>query len=525
MAKKSISNLSYIGVRASSPPNFVVYDRAPLARDYKSFIIGDIWLQKNTVNVWMLTDKQSGVGTWTDISSTGDETFTSVTITTGDLTLQDGDIHVTNGDVYIHGGGLVFGLINFTSTLRTLADGTVYGLADTGAPAAGEGTVYHSNNSGIPQWGDIKSTGGTVTITTSATGINLEAAGGTAVGTFTADDANAAAPDGAGNIIIEGGTNITTEVTVAHTVTFNLDNDVTISGDFISTGGDIIASAGDIEATLGTITAGNGLVVTAGGLNITGGITIAGLNNGVVLSDNTGLLSSSDGINNYVLTSNGAGFVPTWQAVAADTGTKTFHTDAADATEAAQAITISGTANEIETSGAGSTVTIGIPNSPSFGGSATIATGLTVSNFTEGVVLSSGGGVFSSSPGTVDYVLTSNGPAANPTWKAVNDYAFDINAQVGIAYTLIIGDRGKEIQMTNAAAITLTIPTNAAVNFPVGTQIILVQYGAGTVTVVPAGGVTLNSASGMTDLYEQYSSAALIKQDNVNEWLLVGDLK
>ena len=49
--------------------------------------------------------------------------------------------------------------------------------------------------------------------------------------------------------------------------------------------------------------------------------------------------------------------------------------------------------------------------------------------------------------------------------------------------------------MNKSTAITLTIPTNASVAFPVDTQIDVVAYGAGDVSIAGAGGVTINSLS------------------------------
>ena len=53
------------------------------------------------------------------------------------------------------------------------------------------------------------------------------------------------------------------------------------------------------------------------------------------------------------------------------------------------------------------------------------------------------------------------------------------NAQTGTAYTLALSDAGKLVTFNNAAAITLTIPTNASVALPICTRIDLLQYGAG----------------------------------------------
>ena len=95
------------------------------------------------------------------------------------------------------------------------------------------------------------------------------------------------------------------------------------------------------------------------------------------------------------------------------------------------------------------------------------------------------------------------------------------NAQTGTAYTLVLTDAGKLVEMSNAAAITLTIPTNSSVAFPTGTQIDLLQTGAGQVTVGGAG-VTLQSEGSKLKLKGQYAAATLIKRAT-NTWVLIGN--
>jgi hypothetical protein len=97
------------------------------------------------------------------------------------------------------------------------------------------------------------------------------------------------------------------------------------------------------------------------------------------------------------------------------------------------------------------------------------------------------------------------------------------NAQTGTAYTLAASDGGKLVTLTNAAAITLTVPVNSSVAIPVDTRIDLLAGGAGTVTVSPAGGVTVNSKDGNLALTGQWSAATLIKTAT-NTWVLIGDL-
>jgi hypothetical protein len=98
-----------------------------------------------------------------------------------------------------------------------------------------------------------------------------------------------------------------------------------------------------------------------------------------------------------------------------------------------------------------------------------------------------------------------------------------INAQTGTTYTTVLEDNGKLVTLDNASAITLTIPKNSSVAYPIGSQINLVQKGAGQVTVAPVDGdVTINATPGL-DTRAQYSAATCIKIDT-DSWILLGDL-
>lgn len=90
-------------------------------------------------------------------------------------------------------------------------------------------------------------------------------------------------------------------------------------------------------------------------------------------------------------------------------------------------------------------------------------------------------------------------------------------------YTLVLTDAGKVIEMNKGSAVNLTIPANATVAFPVGTVIEVWQQGAGQVTVVAAGGVTLRSNGDKVKTAAQYATIALRKQA-VNTWVISGDL-
>lgn len=99
---------------------------------------------------------------------------------------------------------------------------------------------------------------------------------------------------------------------------------------------------------------------------------------------------------------------------------------------------------------------------------------------------------------------------------------YTVNAQTGTTYTLVLTDDGKLVTLSNAFAITLTVPTNASVAFAVGAQILLAQIGAGQVTVAAAVGVTINSSPGLK-ISAQWKYATLIKRAT-DTWDLVGSL-
>ena len=96
------------------------------------------------------------------------------------------------------------------------------------------------------------------------------------------------------------------------------------------------------------------------------------------------------------------------------------------------------------------------------------------------------------------------------------------NAQVA-SYTLVLADKDKLVEVSNASANTLTVPLNSSVAFPVGTQITILQTGAGQTTITATGGVTINATPGLK-LRAQWSSVTLIKRAT-DTWVALGDLQ
>lgn len=96
------------------------------------------------------------------------------------------------------------------------------------------------------------------------------------------------------------------------------------------------------------------------------------------------------------------------------------------------------------------------------------------------------------------------------------------NAQTGTTYTFVMGDQNKMVTLSNASAITATVPPNSSVAYRIGTVLNAVQIGAGQVTFAPGSGVTLNGTPGLK-CRAQYSAASLIKT-GTDTWLVIGDL-
>ena len=91
------------------------------------------------------------------------------------------------------------------------------------------------------------------------------------------------------------------------------------------------------------------------------------------------------------------------------------------------------------------------------------------------------------------------------------------------SYTLVAGDAGGIVEMNDGSANNLTIPPNSSVAFATGTQIIIVQQGAGATTIVEGSGVTTRSLDDNAIINGQYVSVALVKRDT-DEWYIFGNL-
>jgi hypothetical protein len=114
------------------------------------------------------------------------------------------------------------------------------------------------------------------------------------------------------------------------------------------------------------------------------------------------------------------------------------------------------------------------------------------------------------------------------TWIAQDDMSLTINAQTGTSYTAVIGDATNTlVTMNNASANTFNIPTDASVNFDIGTVLNIYMQGAGVTTITAAtpGTTTVVSSGAVigSPVLARYKIASAMKLA-ANSWTVIGGI-
>jgi hypothetical protein len=126
--------------------------------------------------------------------------------------------------------------------------------------------------------------------------------------------------------------------------------------------------------------------------------------------------------------------------------------------------------------------------------------------------------------GTTGQVLAkASGTDLDFSWIEQDDTTISFNAQTGTSYTLVAADLGKIVTLSNASAITLTVPPSV---FTTGNIINIQQIGAGQVTLAQGAGVTITSTgatSSAPKLRSQFSAASIVCNGS-NTFTVIGDL-
>jgi hypothetical protein len=154
----------------------------------------------------------------------------------------------------------------------------------------------------------------------------------------------------------------------------------------------------------------------------------------------------------------------------------------------------------------------------------------TVTSITAGTGLS-GGTITTSGTIAIDTATTVDVSTAQTlTNKTLTDPKINLafNADSGSGYTAVLTDNGKVVTMSNGSGNTFSIPTNASVAFPIGTQINVLQIGAGQTTIqaVTSGTTSILSTAGTAaepKIRARYGMATCIKAAT-DTWYVVGDI-
>jgi len=436
--------LSYRGVNAYSPPEFVTHPRPPTTKDWRNFIIGTIWLDSNNPiplpsDIYMLVSlghqilspgtPPRPVATWISFGGGG----------TGPQTLTGDDGIPVSPDGALN-TNLVSGILGIefngnpgTNTLE---------LSSVGGH---ELMKSLSDDIGVKSYadilGDIAVKGTLSRITSTSDGVNTITldVGQNIATSFTADDAGVATPI-ANDILVLGAGTVTTSA---------LGNTILITGSG-GGGGDIrftedtdyaISSAGNIN-----ILGANG-ISTVGDLASTVTIGTDGTLANSYTTDDTNTAIPVAGNINVFGTLNHVTTTSSGNTITIDTGTQvatTYTCDAGSANPLNGLLRVIGGSN-VSTSGSGDTVTITSSLPPSnikttyFLASGTWTPDPSTNFVTIYGWCGGGGGGGGAGAATVGNTASGGGGGAQGTVFVVDNFA---RSYFGVSETITIGGGG-----------------------------------------------------------------------------------
>jgi hypothetical protein len=325
----------------------------------------------------------------------------------------------------------------------------------------------------------------------------------------------------AGNILVYNGSGVLTSVAESGDITIDSSGVASISSGVI-VNADINASAAIAHSKLANATAGQVLlgttttgVITAttlsGDVTITGG-GVTAIGSGVIVDAD---INASAAITLSKLASITAGSVLLGNASNVPTATAL----SGDVTVNSSGVTAIGS---------------GVIVNADVNASAAIDHSK-LANITAGsVLMGNASNVPTATALSGDVTINSSGVTAIASGVIVNaDISSTASIELGkladvstsaqtASYTLVLADKNKIVEMNVGSANNLTVPPNSSVAFPVGSQINVLQTGAGQTTIVAGAGVTVNGTPGLK-VRAQWSYVTLIKRAT-DTWVVVGDL-
>jgi len=210
----------------------IVAERAPTTADSRNIELGTVWIDKTNNDAYFLTSVVlGGDATWINAGG-GSGSFSAITVNPGNLTVTAGNFEVSAGSVTLgaFGHGILQSDASGVISSTTGTNGQILIMGTGVAPAAA-----------LPTCDD-----GSITIVPGSNSLIFRATGATA-STFVTDVAGPVSPL-AGATTITGGTNISTDGTVANTITLELTDDIIAAASLTATN-DLFMLAGTCTVT------------------------------------------------------------------------------------------------------------------------------------------------------------------------------------------------------------------------------------------------------------------------------------
>jgi len=344
-------------------------------------------------------------------------------------------------------------------------------------------------------------------------------------------DRTVSLPDASGTVALSGSIALGTDTTGNYVNDLTAGTGVTITHT-PSEGSSPTVAIGQAVGTSASVTFGQ--VTTTGNVIVGGNLTVSGTTTSV----NTETLTIDD---NIIVLNNNVTSTPSENAgIEVERGTSANvlvrWNETTDKWEATNDGTNYG--NLVTTADSGTVTSTMIADGTivdaDINASAGIALSKLATSTAGNIIVYNSSGVPTSVTETGDVTISDTGVTSIASGVIVNadvsdSAAIDLNKLADVStnaqtasYTLVLADKNKIVEMGVGSANNLTVPLNASVAFPVGSQINILQTGSGQTTIVAAGGVTINASPGLK-MRTQWSYATLIKRAT-NTWVLVGDI-
>ncbi len=240
------NELSYLGVVAANPPDFITLNRAPNAGDYQ-FKVGTLCVDTVGLASYQLQNVLGTVGTWAVLGGGG------------------ADVNTINGQAPIAGNYTLAGTANQITATNTAGTTTFSIPVAFTAPGSIASTTTLTGGTGITATtGNIVASTGNITSTLGSMSAATTVTAGTGITATT------------GNITASTGNLVSTLGSVSAATTVTAGTGIT------ATTGNIVASTGNITSTLGsvaaatTVTGGTGVTATTGAITATNGNLVLG---------------------------------------------------------------------------------------------------------------------------------------------------------------------------------------------------------------------------------------------------------